>query len=102
MVRHLDGDHLNSHVSNLAWGTGKDNADDRERHGRTARGERHGLFGRGVVGSRNGASKLTDDEVRSIRALAGSQTQRSIAEQFGVHQGVVWRIIKGKAWAHVE
>lgn len=40
-VRHLDGNKLNSHVSNLAWGTQKDNADDRERHGRTSRGTKH-------------------------------------------------------------
>lgn len=42
-LRHLDGDQLNNHVSNLAWGTPKDNADDRERHGRTARGEKLSL-----------------------------------------------------------
>ena len=40
-VRHLDGDKMNSAIANLAWGTRKDNADDRERHGRTSRGLRH-------------------------------------------------------------
>ena len=40
-LRHLDGNKQNSHADNLAWGTQKDNADDRERHGRTSRGERH-------------------------------------------------------------
>lgn len=34
-VRHLDGNKLNPRADNLAWGTRKDNADDRERHGRT-------------------------------------------------------------------
>lgn len=42
-VRHLDGIKSNSSASNLAWGTVKDNADDRERHGRTSRGESHSL-----------------------------------------------------------
>jgi len=40
-VRHLDGNKMNSHADNLAWGTAKDNADDRELHGRTSRGESH-------------------------------------------------------------
>jgi hypothetical protein len=40
-VRHLDGTKLNPSAGNLAWGTQKDNADDRERHGRTSRGLRH-------------------------------------------------------------
>lgn len=40
-VRHLDGNKLNPNADNLAWGTAKDNADDRELHGRTSRGEIH-------------------------------------------------------------
>ena len=40
-VRHLDGNKLNSNVSNLAWGTPKENAEDRDAHGRTSKGCRH-------------------------------------------------------------
>lgn len=40
-IRHLDGDKTNNNASNLAWGTRKENADDRELHGRTSRGELH-------------------------------------------------------------
>ena len=43
-VRHLDGDKTNPCATNLAWGTQKENADDRERHGRTSRGSRHSAF----------------------------------------------------------
>lgn len=40
-VRHLDGVPANNSVENLAWGTAKENAEDRERHGRTSRGDNH-------------------------------------------------------------
>lgn len=43
-VRHLDGNKLNPKLENLAWGTQKENAADRERHGRTSRGAQHGSF----------------------------------------------------------
>ena len=41
MLRHLDGNKQNNNVSNLAWGTMKDNTNDRERHGKTSRGYKH-------------------------------------------------------------
>ena len=40
-VRHLDGNKFNNHVRNLAWGTQKENAADREAHGTTSRGASH-------------------------------------------------------------
>ena len=53
-VRHLDGDKLNNNASNLCWGTAKENADDRKRHGRTSSGERHSLaIKRGIQQSSN-------------------------------------------------
>ncbi|AZW14241.1 HNH endonuclease [Bordetella bronchiseptica] len=40
-VRHLDGNKLNNDFRNLAWGTRKENAADREAHGHTSRGAKH-------------------------------------------------------------
>ena len=37
-LRHMDGNKHNNSATNLAWGTAKDNADDRSRHGRTNNG----------------------------------------------------------------
>lgn len=51
-IRHLDGNRQNNSSDNLAWGTRKDNAADREAHGRTSRGEKHseaikkGIYGK--------------------------------------------------------
>lgn len=40
-VRHLDGNKMNSCAENLAWGTAKENAWDRDKHGTTSRGAKH-------------------------------------------------------------
>ena len=40
-ICHIDGNKENNRASNLRWGTRKDNAADRERHGRTSRGGKH-------------------------------------------------------------
>jgi hypothetical protein len=40
-VRHLDGNRLNNQIQNLAWGTRKENADDRHWHKKTSCGHHH-------------------------------------------------------------
>ena len=101
-VRHLDGDHMNPSLSNLAWGSKIENAHDRDIHGTTARGHRHGMYGKSLAGSKNGNAKLSEAEVSEIRSLAGTMPQRSIAARFSVHQAVVWRIIHGRSWNPVK
>lgn len=51
---------------------------------------------RNNVGARNPMSKLSDDQVREIRSLAGSASQRQIGHRFGVGQDQISRIISGK------
>lgn len=48
VVRHLDGDVFNNRLSNLAYGTEKQNARDRVLHGRQRVGKRCPLTGRFV------------------------------------------------------
>jgi len=43
-IRHLDGNTFNNNVNNLAWGTAKENAEDRMNHGRTSRGLKHSSY----------------------------------------------------------
>lgn len=53
-------------------------------------------------GERHPHAKLTDDDVRRIRELAGNGlTHRAIADMFGVAQAQIWRVVRGKSWKHV-
>lgn len=54
-------------------------------------------------GERNGASKLQEVDVRSIRRLlAKGETQQSIADRFGVTQRTISDIKLAKKWGHVK
>jgi len=75
----------------LFLGSDLDNALDRNRKGRQARGERQG------------AAKLTEDGVREIRrAVEAGESQRAIARRLGVVQAQVSRVHLRKSWRHVE
>lgn len=55
------------------------------------------------LGEENGAAKLNDVDVRSIRRLLFKKiTQREIAERFDVSQQIVSKIKAGKLWGHVK
>jgi len=88
-VCHNDGNHSNNHVSNLRYGTQKDNMDDRERHGNTSRGVGHPT------------AKLNPDKVRKIRELRGVKNTRELAEMFGVRKQSIDAIYNGISWRHV-
>lgn len=88
--RHMDGNSSNNRLENLSWGTARENAADRDTHGTTARGERHGQ------------SKLTEGDIHRIRsALNEGQSMRSLAREFGVSLPAIRRIAHGKTWRQV-
>lgn len=53
---------------------------------------------RDCSGASNNFAKLSEDDVRAIRASTG-MTQAQIAEKFSVSQATVSRILSGKRWA---
>ncbi len=56
-----------------------------------------------AAGSKNPASKLTEPEVREIKArLATGEHYEAIAIDFGVTKGVVQHIKHGRQWRHVS
>ena len=93
LVRHLDGNPENNCASNLAHGTSVDSCIDRERHGRTARGERHGR------------SKLTREAVVNLRELAADPDAQwcatELAAEHGVSATTVRRVMAGHGWCHI-
>lgn len=69
-------------------GTVLSNVKDRNKKGRTARGEQSGM------------AKLTDREIRKIR-LDGRQ-HRSIAKDYNVCKSTISYIKNGRLWSHVS
>lgn len=74
----------------LYWASRSENMLDRNGHGTSNRGEQHG------------ASKLTSDDVRRMRAMVGSRSYQAIADDFGVDIKTVWSAINGKSWAWLK
>jgi hypothetical protein len=88
---HADDIRSNSVLSNLRWGTRKENFEDRDRNGRTAKGVRNG-----------GGVKLNDDKVRQIRErYAETRLRTATAKEFGVHKSTIDAILAGRIWTHV-
>lgn len=87
-VRHTCDNPSCVNPEHLILGTGDDNMKDKVRRGRQARGERHGM------------ARLTEEEVRVIRA--SSLTQDTLGRKFGVSQVMISRIQLRKAWRHIS
>jgi hypothetical protein len=85
-----DPDRANNRLTNLRWDTRRANIADRDRHGRTARGER------------SGGAKLTEAKVAAIRAayVAGGVSKSALGRRYGVCPSAICRIIEGKSWCH--
>ena len=76
--------------AHLRAGTVKENMADRAARGR-----------RDVRGEQIGTSRLTEEDVRKIKA-SPDVSQKVLAEMFGVAPTHIWRIRTGRSWAHVN
>lgn len=84
-TRHVDGDRANNALSNLAWGTNAENYADRVGHGTALHGDR------------NPRAKITSEQAQEIIARCQTgESQRSVAQAYGLSQPQVSRIITGK------
>ena len=90
--RHLNGISDDNRLENLKWGTPKENAQDKIKHGTTVRGEK------------SKKSKLTEDQVKWIYYSYLSPdgwTQKALADYYNVDQSTVSLIINKKNWKHL-
>lgn len=83
MTRHLDGDPLNNHASNLKWGTQIENEADKDRHGRRPINEGHKR------------AKLTVAQVNTLRLLANAGlSYAELGRQYKISAEHASRIVK--------
>ena len=87
-VNHKDGDKTNNHSCNLEHCTKSEN---------TLHAYSLGLMSP-LRGEENVRSKLTEDNVKSIRLSLGKETHKEIAARFGVSRVTVTQISNGKSW----
>jgi hypothetical protein len=91
----------------LVLATHKANMRDMVNKNRQAAGDRHGFRvnpGAAARGERVSIAKLTTAQVVEIRAryAAGGISQQALADEYGVYQTIISRVIRRETWAHVD
>lgn len=91
---HYDGNKENNRLDNLAWLTPAENESHKILHGTQA------------IGSRNGAHRLTDEQVIAIRRAKAKGGRywgaMKTAQQYGVAVSTVIRAAAGVHWSHIQ
>lgn len=86
--RHKDGSRTNARLSNLAYGTNKENWADKRAHGRATQGEK------------SGCAKLSEIQVRYIRSSALSSI--ALGRELGVASSTIRAVRLGQNWSFLE
>lgn len=89
VCRHLDGNKINNHISNLKWGTSKENTYDMHHVHKTAKPSK---------GEGHYRCKLSNKQVQEIRDLWNTDefTQQNLADKYNVDPSVISRIVNKK------
>ena len=89
---HNDGNASNNHIENIRWDTHKSNCRDRKKHG-----TENGVF---VKGSR-GNPKIDVEDVKEIRKLGRTQSQKTIASKYPIKRSQISNILLGYCWKNI-
>ncbi len=92
-VCHYDGSRTNDTPENLRWDTRSANAHDSIRHGTAVQPC--------LPGETNPSSRLTKEQIITIRSLYPQHTQAQLAKMFGVTPTQIHHIVRRKQWKHV-
>lgn len=88
LCRHLDDNPENNNLSNLAWGTYKQNTADRKKN--------KGL----PYGSLSPSAKLDADSVMEIRRkYADGESSTTLAKEYGVSKNAILEAVRGDTWS---
>jgi len=96
-VNHIDGVKTNNHVSNLEWATHSENTQHAYDIGLNKGGNSNGK----IQGENSSSSKLTEDDIRSIRGLDRIINTRILAKMYKVSPKNIYDILDGKTWKHL-
>ena len=89
-VNHKDGNKLNNCVENLEWVSNQENRKHAVNNGLHKTGEKCSY------------AKLTEEDVKYIRAHSKEKLQKEWAEEYGVSRSTIGDIINHRTWKHVE
>lgn len=87
-VRHLNGKRTDNTSSNIAWGTARENSDDKLLHGTM------------VMGEKTINAKMTNESVKdAVERYGRGESISSIAIVMGVSSRCIYYIVTGKTWS---